>query len=250
MKNTSPKKKNTSISQIQKRILKTDSLLVDFFGVPKQNPNPQPALEVLIGTILSQNTNDKNSFRAFVHLKQHYNSWKEVSALTQRALEKEIKVAGLANQKAKAIKRILTFVEERGEYSMEFLREMDEREALTLMTSFDGVGVKTASCVLLFSMKRNVCPVDTHVNRTLNRIGVANSQNPEKTFWFLYDILPDGIAHRFHTNLIRLGREFCIPTNPACSICPVKRVCKYEKKNPDREVKRRYNDFLLLDNLQ
>lgn len=249
MKRTSPAKKIISVSQIQKRILKTDSLLIDFFGIPLQNPKPQPALEVLIGTVLSQNTNDKNSYKAFISLREKYKSWKEVKELPLRSLGKEIKVAGLANQKAKAIKRILDFVDKRGEYSMEFIGEMDQREALNMMTSFDGVGVKTASCVLLFSLKRNICPVDTHVNRTLNRIGIANSQIPEKTFWLLYDILPDGIAHRFHTNLIRLGREFCIPTNPACSICPVKKVCQYEDKNPSREVKRRFNDFLLLDNL-
>lgn len=249
MKNIPPKKKNTSISQIQKRILKTDSLLIDFFGIPAQNKNHQPALEVLIGTILSQNTNDKNSYKAFLNVKDKYHSWQEVNALPLRTLQKEIKVAGLANQKAKAIKKILEFAEKRGAYSMEFLGEMEQREALELMTSFEGVGVKTASCVLLFSLKKNVCPVDTHVNRTLNRIGIANSSNPEKTFWYLYDILPDGIAHRFHTNLIRLGREFCIPTNPACTICPVKKICKYDDKNPSREVRRRFNDFLLLDNL-
>lgn len=249
MKKIPPKKKNTPISLMQKRILKTDSLLIDFFGIPLQNPRPQPALEVLIGTVLSQNTNDKNSYKAFINLKENYTSWEEVRNLSLRALEKEIKAAGLANQKAKTIKRILEFADERGEYSMEFLGEMDQKEALELMTSFDGVGVKTASCVLLFSLKRNVCPVDTHVNRTLNRIGIADSKNPEKTFWFLYDILPEGIAHRFHTNLIRLGREFCIPTKPACTICPVRKVCKYEAKNPNRDVKRRFNDFLLLDNL-
>lgn len=247
--NNIPPKKNTSVSQIQKRILKTDSLLIDFYGIPEQNKKPQPALDVLIGTVLSQNTNDKNSYKAFINLKEKYQTWREVKELPLKKLEKEIKIAGLAQQKAKAIKSILEFADKRGEYSMEFVKEMDQREAIELLTSFDGVGVKTASCVLLFSLKRNVCPVDTHVNRTLNRIGIAESSNPEKTFWYLYDILPEGIAHRFHTNLIRLGREFCIPTNPSCMICPVKKVCKYEGKNPAKDVKRRFNDFLLLDNL-
>lgn len=234
---------------VQKRILKIESLLSRFYGVPKQSAKRQHPLDVLIGTILSQNTNDKNSYKAFLNLKERYESWEEVADLTSRQLESLIKIAGLGKQKAKAILGVLHTLKETGDYSLNHLRKLPDKEVLDYLTAFDGVGVKTASCVLLFSLRKNVCPVDTHVNRTVARLGIYSSSNPEKTFWFLFDLMPDNIAHSFHTNLIRLGREFCFPTNPACAQCPLLKICPYEEKNLDEKTKTRFNDFMLLDNL-
>ena len=117
------------------------------------------------------------------------------------------------------------------------------------MTSINGVGVKTASCVLLFSLDRNACPVDTHVHRTLNRIGLVKTNSPEKTFYEINDNLPDRTAHQFHTNLIKLGREICKPAKPLCSECPLLKICNYKSKNLGKAVKSRNNDFLLLDSI-
>ncbi|MBI5731691.1 MAG: endonuclease III, partial [Ignavibacteriales bacterium] len=115
--------------------------------------------------------------------------------------------------------------------------------------NFDGIGVKTASCVLLFALDRNICPVDTHVHRTTNRIGIVSEKTPDKTFFALNKNFPERIAHSFHTNLIRLGREICKPTNPNCGICPLNKICRYPDKNFDlrKEVSKR--DFMLLDNV-
>ena len=117
------------------------------------------------------------------------------------------------------------------------------------LIKFDGVGVKTASCVLLFSMNRNVCPVDTHVHRTLNRIGLVKTKTPDKTFTEIFGQIPDGAAHSFHTNLIRLGREICKPTKPNCTICPLVKYCDYDLKYFDTNVVHKKNDFMLLDNI-
>ena len=104
---------------------------------------------------------------------------------------------------------------------MIILKINQNEEILDELTSYIGVGVKTASCVLLFSLNRNICPVDTHVHRTLNRIGLVKTNIPEKTFYALLNKIPEGTAHSFHTNLIRLGREICKPANPICSVCPL-----------------------------
>ena len=120
---------------------------------------------------------------------------------------------------------------------------------MTELTSYNGVGVKTASCVLLFSLGRNICPVDTHVHRTLNRIGIVKTNNPEKTFYEILDKIPENTAHSFHTNLIRLGREICKPANPNCFICPVNKICKYDQKNLTVTKQIKKIDFMLLDNL-
>ena len=130
-------------------------------------------------------------------------------------IEKVIKVAGLGKQKSASIKSFLsTLKKKNGKLNLHHIKKMSDEEILTELTSIKGIGVKTASCVLLFSLDRNICPVDTHVHRTLNRIGIVKTKTPDKTFEQIKNQLPDGIAHQFHTNLIKLGREICKPSNP------------------------------------
>ncbi len=228
-----------------------DSLLREYYGVPKRSEGMQNPLDVLIGTILSQNTNDKNSWRAYRNLKDRYSSWEEVRQLDRISLEQEIKVAGLGRQKSAAILEVLNdLFEKKGTLNLDHTYSMDDTEILEELTSYKGVGVKTASCVLMFSLRRNVCPVDTHVNRIVNRVGLVSSNQPEKTFNTLFGKIPEGLAHSFHSNLILLGREFCKPTNPDCSNCPLLQVCGYNEKNLSEDGKKYpHNNFLLLDNL-
>jgi endonuclease-3 len=96
---------------------------------------------------------------------------------------------------------------------------------------------------------RNICPVDTHVHRTLNRIGIVDIKAPDKTFLALLNNIPDNMAHSFHTNLIKLGREICRPTKPNCSCCPLIEVCEYKFKNLTNEKIYKENSFMLLDNV-
>jgi len=168
---------------MKKKINKINGLLIQFFGIPKRNrKNPDP-VDMLIGTILSQNTNDKNSYRAYQNLRQKYKTWDEVAKLTPSSIERIIRVAGLGKQKSNAINNVLKGLKKmNGKIKLNFLYKQDDKSAIDELTEFDGVGVKTASCVLLFSMNRNVCPVDTHVHRTLNRIGLVNTKTPDKTF--------------------------------------------------------------------
>jgi endonuclease-3 len=232
------------------KIKKINQLLIQFFGIPKRNKkNPDP-VDMLIGTILSQNTNDKNSYRAYQNLKQKHKSWDEVAKLTPSKIERLIKVAGLGKQKSAAINNVLKGLKKKnGNIKLNFLNKKDDKSVIDELIKFDGVGVKTASCVLLFSMNRNVCPVDTHVHRTLNRIGLVNTNTPDKTFNEIFGQIPDGIAHSFHTNLIRLGREICKPTNPNCAICPLEKICNFDMKTFDMDVVHKKNDFMLLDNI-
>lgn len=233
------------------KIKKIDSLLREYYGEPVRSDNFQDPLDVLIGTILSQNTNDKNSWKAYKNLKENFRDWEEVRHLNREDLENQIKVAGLGKQKSAAILEVLNDLKEkRGTLDLEHTKGMGDTEILDELTSYKGVGVKTASCVLLFSLRRNVCPVDTHVNRIVNRVGLVKSNQPEKTFRLLFGKIPDGLAHSFHSNLILLGREFCRPQNPDCIHCPLLKVCKYDDKNLHSDEKKySHNDFLLLDRL-
>jgi len=236
---------------MKNKILLIDKLLKKKFGSPKRSKKPPDPVDLLIATILSQNTNDKNSYRAFQNLKGKYHAWKDVAELRTSQIEKLIKVAGLGKQKSKAIKNLLvSLIKEKEEVSLEHLRKMKNDEILNELIEFPGIGVKTASCVLLFSLRRNVCPVDTHVHRTLNRIGIVRTSSPGKTFYSINKNLPEKVAHSFHTNLIRLGREVCKPANPNCKACPVLSICKFENKNLNVNKKNTAeNSFMLLDNV-
>lgn len=234
---------------MKKRIIEVHKRLLKKYGIPGRQKVPPDPVDMLIATILSQNTNDRNSFKAYQNLKRKYSSWDKVSKQSREEIEETIRVAGLGKQKSHAIKNFLSSIKkEYGEISLEHLKKLSDDEILAKLISFPGVGIKTASCVLQFSLKRNICPVDTHVHRTVNRIGILKASSPDKTFYMLKENMPDKIAHAFHTNLIRLGREICKPSKPLCSICPAVDICEYEDKNFDPAVYKA-NEFMLLDSI-
>jgi endonuclease-3 len=231
-------------------INKINTLLVKRFGIPKRNRTGADPLDTLIATILSQNTTDKNSYKAYMNLKTNFKNWEEVAALKLKVIEENIKVGGLAKQKSKSIKVILNQLKkEKGKISLNYLSKVPNDQVVSELIKFNGVGVKTASCVLLFSFKRDICPVDTHVHRTVNRIGFVKTKTPDKTFELLNKNLPTGIAHSFHTNLIKLGRDICKSGKPLCMVCPLIKVCSFENKNMTTVNDIKPNVFLLLDNI-
>jgi endonuclease-3 len=235
---------------MKRKISTINKKLIERFGIPERNrKNPDP-VDMLIATILSQNTNDRNSYRAFKNLKEKYNGWEETAKQPRIKIEKLVKIAGLGKQKSAAIKNFLSSIQkEKGRVTLNYLKDFSNDEILADLTKYDGIGIKTASCVLLFSLKRNICPVDTHVHRTLNRIGIVNTKTPDKTFLAIRNNIPEGIAHSIHTNLIRLGREICKPSKPNCTVCPLLKICKYEFKNLNGSFKSKEISFMLLDNV-
>ncbi len=236
---------------LKNKITKVNKLLIDKFGVPPRPEVPPDPVDMLIATILSQNTNDKNSYKAFTNLKTKFKNWRQVALLSQNEIEKEIKIAGLGKQKSKAIKNFLSSIlADKGEISLNHIKFEKNDIIINELTNYDGVGVKTASCVLLFALHRNVCPVDTHVHRTVNRLKIVTASTPDKTFWKLNAHMPEDIAHQFHTNLIRLGREICKPSNPFCAVCPLLKICEYEEKNQSEPGVIKTNDFMLLDSVK
>lgn len=236
-------------SQIE-LVKKVNKRLVERFGIPHRNKTLPDPVDMLIGTILSQNTNDRNSYKAYKNLKKKFPDWEALSRARRTTIENEIRVAGLVLQKSTAIKEFLKDVKTKhGSISLEYINNMPDEKILEELTSFNGIGIKTASCVLLFALDKNVCPVDTHVHRTVNRIGIINAKTPDKTFIKLNNNFPSKIAHRFHTNLIRLGREICKPKNPVCSVCPILDLCGFDEKNMNEAKPGKEISFMLLDNI-
>ena len=234
----------------KKQIILVNKTLVKFYGIPPRPDVPPDPVDMLIGTILSQNTNDRNSYKAFTRHKEKFKSWEEVALQSRDKIESVIRIAGLGKQKSKAIKNFLTSIlKTHGQISLEYFNQMSEMQILGELTGYPGVGTKTAMCVLLFSLRRNVCPVDTHVHRTVNRIGIVNTKIPDKTSSLLNRDFPKNIAHQLHTNLIRLGREICKPAAPNCSFCPLLKICLYPHKNLSKKQSYKVNDFMLLDSI-
>jgi endonuclease-3 len=131
-------------------------------------------LDELISTVLSQNTNDTNRDRAFTQLRMSFKTWEQVRDAEAKDVIDAIRTAGLANQKGPRIQKILCQItEERGSLDLEFLRELSGEQAMNWLMRFNGVGPKTASIVLLFSLDIPAFPVDTHIQRVTGRIGCA-----------------------------------------------------------------------------
>lgn len=212
---------------MQELLVLIDELLRHRFSIPtrdKENP-----LDVLIQTILSQNTSDKNSHRAFANLKKRFHSWDEVLEAPEREIEEEIRCGGLSKIKARRIKDVLRKIKmDKGCLSLDFLNDMTIEQARDYLLSFPGVGDKTASCVLIFSFGKPVFPVDTHINRIINRLGIwGNRLTPKRIEELVEANLPEERFLSLHLNLIRLGREICSSSNPKCSSCPLKEICRH-----------------------
>eukprot|EP01112_Ceratiomyxa_fruticulosa_P022098 TRINITY_DN7_c0_g1_i1.p1 TRINITY_DN7_c0_g1~~TRINITY_DN7_c0_g1_i1.p1 ORF type:complete len:364 (-),score=72.33 TRINITY_DN7_c0_g1_i1:263-1309(-) len=193
-------------------------------------------LDDVIHTILSQNTTDKNSSAAFRTLKSTFSSW-EVARLAPRDnVEAAIKVAGLKTAKAKAIQGLLNQLHsERGDLSLEYLRDLETEEAKRILTSFKGVGPKTAACVLCFGMGRAEFAVDTHVHRVCkDRLQWVNDKfSREETYSWMNSVVPDKDKYSLHYLIIQHGRKVCKAKSPRCGDCILsgKNLCAYDIQN-------------------
>lgn len=227
-----------------------------FLGSPERPAVPPDPLEMLVATILSQNTNDANSHRAYLNLRKIFPTWGDVANAPLRRIVSAIRSGGMSDQKGRRLKKILRHIHHMfGEYSLDLIKPEPNGVIMERLLRFDGVGVKTAACVLLFSLRREVFPVDTHIHRILGRLGLSRrSKNPEETFRLMENMIPAGKAYSLHTNLIRFGRKTCRATNPLCGECPLYPECHFELKSVCRLKSRpgkssRNVDFMLLDNV-
>lgn len=202
--------------------------LAQAFGLPGWD-NLSPPLDELINTILSQNTNDRNRDVAYNSLRARFATWEDVRDAPSAEVIDAIRPAGLANQKGPRIQTVLRQItEERGNLDLNFLFDLTPEEAFTWLMQFKGVGPKTASIVLQFSLSKPAFPVDTHVYRVSGRIGLRPARmSVEQTHEHLARLFTPDQYGPGHLNLIRLGREICHARKPECPICPVKHLCDY-----------------------
>jgi endonuclease-3 len=225
----------TRLAEVGKRLRRR-------FG-PVEREDPERPLDLLVRTILSQNTSDRNRDRAYVSLRRRFPGWDDLLAAPHAEVAAAIRGAGLHHQRAKRLHTVLGRLrDERGALDLGFLARLRDDEAAAWLLSLPGVGRKTAYVVLLFGFGRPFFPVDTHIARVTARLGLTDGKGDPHDV--LAPLVPPGEELELHLQLIRLGRELCRARRPRCPECPLLDLCPFGQEstyNP-QPAERRRND--------
>jgi endonuclease-3 len=215
---------------LTRRLERVARRLATRYGIPRRRL--EDPLDVLIETVLSQNTSDLNSGRAFGALKEAFPSWPAVAAARRADIARAIRSGGLARLKSARIQDILAQLRARpGGYDLRPLRRLSAAEAEASLRGLPGVGPKTRACVLLFGCGHAAFPVDTHVHRIVRRLGLVPPRSDAvRAHELLAPRVPAARALDLHLNLIRLGRELCRPRAPRCGSCPLRPACAFARR--------------------
>ncbi len=218
------------MQDLSELIRNVNDSLIKIYGNPEWISRADP-IDELIYTIISQNTADINTIRAFRNLKEKFLSWEEVRDAPESKIAEVIHTAGLHHIKARRIKEVLQEISNHSELRIDFLKNMND-DAKKWLRSLKGVGPKTAACVLLFSLGMPALPIDTHVYRVSVRLGlIPYKTSLDDAHEILEKAIEKEIIYAFHINMIKHGRSVCLARSPKCQICELKFICRYFKYN-------------------
>ena len=219
----------------QKRVEILSLKLEKIYGKKRWKVHSDPLSE-LIATILSQNTSDHNSHKAYFNLISKFKTWDEVRKASVRRIADTIRSGGLADVKAGRIKNILNQIyADKHALNLNFLKKWRTEKIKEYLRKFKGVGEKTIACVLLFALKRPTMPVDTHVFRISKRLGLVPQKADAKWAEVIFEeLVPQNLIYQFHLNLIEHGRKTCKSANPRCGDCVLFENCVFGKKSISR----------------
>ena len=229
--------------------------LKKFFPKKSQYEREVSFVDTLVAIILSQNTSDVNSHKAYQALRVAWPDWEEVTEAEHGELAETIRIGGLADQKARGIQNTLRAFQERwGDFDLHGIEEIPDDELLEFLTGIKGIGLKSASCAMMFALDRDLCAVDTHLHRILNRLGVVKASSPDKTFREMRPLVPEGRARELHVSLIRFGRTICKARHPHCFECPLYDLCEWEEKEEHAAARKQgpkavSGDFLITEGI-
>ncbi len=202
-------------------------ILRQTLAMPMWSKSKSAPFETLIVTIISQNTADRNTARAFERLSKRFEIKPEVLAKAETSqIEDTLRVGGLYRNKAKTIKTVSTIILEKFHGSIQPILSLPLEEARKTLMALPGIGPKTADVVLLFSAKQPTIPVDTHVNRVAKRLGFAPANGDyEVVRMSLQSLYSPRDYLAVHVLLIAHGRRYCKARRPLCAQCPVSMYC-------------------------
>lgn len=179
--------------------------------------------KILIGTILSARTRDEITTKVIKKLFSEFKNADELSKANLKELKKLIQKIGFYNVKAARIKEVSQMLVEK--YNGRVPPSIGD------LLTFPGVGRKTANCVLVYGFKKPAIPVDIHVHRISNRIGIVDTKKPEETEIILQKSIERKYWTRINETFVTFGQNICLPKNPKCNVCHLTKFCKYYEKN-------------------
>jgi len=211
----------------KERARKILSVLRENFTLPRWVSSNRTPFETLVVTVISQNTSDRNTARAFENLSKRFMVTPEnLLKVSVEEIEEALRVAGLYRNKARILKKLAEIVVEKFGGSLESIFRLPLEEARKILLALPGVGPKTADVLLLFCAKKPTFPIDTHIDRVSKRLGFVDGKaGYEEIRQKLQKLFDAKDYFSAHILLILLGRRFCKARQPLCYECPINALC-------------------------
>ena len=177
--------------------------------------------KILIGTVLSARTKDENTTMAVKELFKVYNTPQKLARAKAKDVEKIIKSVGFYHVKSRRIIEVANII--LSKHHGKVPADIDR------LVEIPGVGRKTANCVLVYAFEKPAIPVDTHVHRISNRLGLVDTKTPEETEMGLRKKIPKKYWLPINNTFVMYGQNICKPISPMCSVCKIRNNCNYFK---------------------
>jgi endonuclease-3 len=213
----------SKIIWLMQRTLRNNNLVRPTALKNLQTQEDGDPFKILIGTILSARTRDETTAQAIKVLFSKFRNPDELSRADLKDIKKLIQKIGFYNVKATRIKEVSKILVEK--YNSKVPSNLED------LLTFPGVGRKTANCVLVYGFRKPAIPVDIHVHRISNRIGIVNTKKPEETEIDLQKSIDRRYWTRINETLVTFGQNICLPIKPKCNLCHLTKICKYYEKN-------------------
>ncbi len=222
---------SSDIAALSRKALEVTRRLTEYYGVaPWSTKDP---MSQLVDIILSHRTRDEQTAAAYDNLLRRFGSWEGVRDAPTSEVQDAIANVNWPEVKAPRLQAIMRQITgERGSLNLDFLRDLPVQEGAAWLNRFDGVGPKTTACVLLFSARKAILPVDTHVWRVSIRLGLIGKKvSADNAHDLLQALLPDDAQsiYNFHKGLLRHGQRVCVYDRPRCERCVLTDLCDYYK---------------------
>jgi endonuclease III len=217
-----------SRATLRRRACRVAQILHATYGSPRHGNKDDP-LDELVFILLSQMTTGPSFNRVYNRVTAAYPTWEPFLTMPLAKMKATIKDAGLSGQKAPRLKTIFQQLKrDFGSVTLAPLVEMTDAEAERYLTSLPGIGIKTAKCILMYSLGRQVLPADTHVWRVTRRLGLVDENLPYTKVHNALEavVLPDD-RYSIHVNGVAHGRAVCLALRPRCPSCPLRRLCPF-----------------------
>jgi endonuclease III len=203
-------------------------LLEAVYGRPRLG-NPRDPVDDLMYVILSNKTSPATAGSVYGELKRLFRHWDDLLGQDSRHLRRVLAPAGLFRVRARQIRAALLKIrKDFGRCDLNRLRDWRCEDAHAYLTSLPGVSDKVARCVMMYTLKAEVLPVDAHVHRIAVRLGWTARKRADQCHAELEAIVPPRRRYAFHVDCLIHGREMCRPINPSCENCTIRRYCRYE----------------------